>query len=51
LTKDESRRQRKKYLTSAYREISAGTLEGIKQIYRADFELFNYDTSPPVTSD
>ena len=51
LTKDESRRQRKKYLTSAYREISAGTLEGIKQIYRADFELFNYDTSPPVRLD
>ena len=50
LTPLESRIQRYRALVEAYNAISEATINDIKAIYRPDFALFGYDTSPPSTA-
>ena len=50
LTKSESKAQRHSYLVRAYTTISPSTLEIIKDIFRTDFKIFDYDMTPPSFS-
>jgi len=48
LTRTQSKAQRNDYLVRAYKDISFGTIEEIKKIYRSDFLLFDYSMTPPA---
>ena len=44
----EVKQQRRSYLVDAYKTIDKHTIGEIQFIYRSDFELYNYDTIPPI---
>jgi len=47
LTTAESKRQRKRYLKMAYRNVGEDTLKAIQEIFKLDFTLFGYSSLPP----
>lgn len=47
LTTRESREQRRQSLVNAYARVDSEIIEGIKDIYKQDFILFNYSFEPP----
>ena len=47
LTSDESKRQRRHALETAYKHISERTIRYIQDIYKQDFVLFDYPLEPP----
>jgi len=47
LTSTESRQQRQAYLCEAYQTISNDTISALKKIYRYDFLVYDYSTTPP----
>ena len=47
LTSDESKRQRRHALETAYKHISERTVRYIQDIYKQDFVLFDYPLEPP----
>ena len=47
MTSDERLRQRRHALERAYQDIDVNTIKGIKDIYKQDFELFNYSLESP----
>ena len=42
-----SKKQRRNALVNAYETIRSETIHAIQEVYREDFELYNYDTTPP----
>ena len=49
LTSAESRAQRQKALENAYADVSRKTIEGLTDVYKQDFVLFDYSLDPPST--
>lgn len=47
MSSEMSKAQRYEFLCDAYREIPAGTLTEIQNIYQEDFTLFGYNNQPP----
>ena len=47
LTPEESKIQRHRALASAFAIVSTDVLEGIMDVYKQDFMLFNYSLTPP----
>ena len=47
LTTEESKKQRHRFLVNAYNNIDKKTIEGIQEIYKQDFAMFNYSIEPP----
>ncbi|XP_045184362.2 carbohydrate sulfotransferase 12-like [Mercenaria mercenaria] len=48
MTSLEMKNQRHKALADAYNEIKEETIEGIREVYKIDFEMFGYSTDSPV---
>lgn len=49
LTSAESKAQRQRALENAYAGVSRKTIEGLTNVYKQDFVLFNYSFDPPST--
>ncbi|KAL4234144.1 hypothetical protein ACF0H5_005797 [Mactra antiquata] len=47
LSSDEAEQQRRKAFVNAYREINTNTIDMIREIYKADIEMFDYEDYPP----
>lgn len=47
LTSEESRRQKRRALINAYKDVDEKTLRGLQEVYKRDFALFDYSTEPP----
>ena len=47
LTSEQRQRQRRTALVTAYENVDKNTIEGLKQVYKKDFALFDYSTEPP----
>ncbi|KAL4234145.1 hypothetical protein ACF0H5_005798 [Mactra antiquata] len=47
LSSDEAKQQRRKAFVNAYREINTNTIDMIREIYKADIEMFDYEDYPP----
>lgn len=45
--KEDSKAQRNRFLSKAYKTVSKDTLDEIKRIYMADFRMFDYSMEPP----
>ena len=48
LTSEESKRQRRRALETAYKRISDKTIRYIQDIYKQDFAIFDYSLEPPL---
>lgn len=48
VSKENSKLQRNRYLTNAYKEVSQETIEEIKRLYKADFLMFDYSMDLPI---
>ena len=47
LTSEQSRRQRRRALIKAYKDVDGKTIKGIQEVFKRDFTLFGYSTEPP----
>ena len=47
LTADESKEQRNRYLVNAFNKIDKKTIEGVQEVYKQDFVIFDYSFEPP----
>ena len=48
LAPEDSKLQRRRALVKAYSGINNATLQGIRDIFKSDFILFNYTDNPPI---
>ncbi|XP_053380045.1 carbohydrate sulfotransferase 11-like [Mercenaria mercenaria] len=48
MTSLEMKNQRHKAVAEPYSEIKEKTIDGIREVYKVDFEMFGYSTDPPV---
>ena len=47
LTSEQSRRQRRRALIKAYKDVDGKTIKGIQEVFKRDFTLFGYSIEPP----
>ena len=50
MTSKQKKEQRHRYLYKAYEAIKPETIQGIQELYKQDFELFEYSNLPPTQS-
>ena len=47
LTSEQSRRQKRRALVNAYKDVDENIIKGLQEVYKRDFVFFNYSTQPP----